>query len=249
MAIDSVTGAEETTWLENVVSFNESDMWHAALHTPLDITGFRVGDPVILTDAYLVNFVGPWEIQSVALSWMDDTYRRGRGEQDDFHVAVITKRVAEAENVPYTVWGGGKADGLKLSAITLTQSSRNPDSRPNTVLGIDNALWHEIGHNMGMGHVYDGTSIRGPYENNYPVPGGRLLTDAHDVRPDGVLTVIANEHFDIMSYTYPSWLSAFTYRKMAEVQSGVKPTLAAFRRLRFSKHAPESFWVCSFGDP
>jgi hypothetical protein len=71
-------------------------------------------------------------------------------------------------------------------------------------------LAHELGHNFGRWHAPCG----GPsgVDQSYPNPDGRIDTHGYDVAGRRVME--RTEHFDLMSYCGPEWISNYTWREI-----------------------------------
>ena len=212
---DSAQIGSGTSWLRGAVE-QLGDPHELFLYTPLRIQEHRVGFPVVVDpdgDDFLVQAILAIEVHD------EINYAFIR----DFHVAVIPPVLREGAD-----YGGRGYLGKNVSSIVWQDALEDTKA----------ILIHEIGHNLSMRHVHIGSP---PVENDYPgltskinADGYRLVGYYHntDTFPpwNDIEVVPASEYDDIMSYGDPLWLSAYTYRKMAEFGFGMEPTLFPLRR-------------------
>ncbi len=64
---------------------------------------------------------------------------------------------------------------------------------------------HELGHNFNREHAPCGTSG----DANYPYPGGKIGTWGYDLANGSLKD--PSQHYDLMSYCGPQWISDYTY--------------------------------------
>ena len=203
---DSLEAARKTDWLEGVVQANEHNLRYSEQYFPLVIDQYLVGDPLVISTT-----------DSVFYSLIEVSHPGG--ELRDFHVAAITPDVWDKSD--WLRGKGGTAIAGHLSAIRF---------RPYSFYLLRSALWHEIGHNTDLGHAPCPTDIQWPHEVNYPTTDGALYLDGYRIDEMGTVEVIPkDETHDFMSYCGPSWISAYSYRRMAEYIFGFEPTYAATR--------------------
>lgn len=135
----------------------------------------------------------------------------------DFHIAVASPATTGFESMPFA------AGALQGSPFSFVNTSRNLDDEAFAII-------HEMGHSLDLSHVL--CSGREKYiDPNYPNDtahinerGYRFVVDRYGShRYDGL--IYANERYDFMSYCFPNWISAYSYRKMAEYRFGIEPTL------------------------
>lgn len=71
---------------------------------------------------------------------------------------------------------------------------------------------HEIGHTQGLMHTAcDGEANPDP---DYPYAGGTIGREGYDRRTGAFLS--ADDHYDLMSYCFPRWVSDHSFAKLAE---------------------------------
>lgn len=221
VVVDPFEQENELAWLRSQVDRGRDVLREAAKHMPAIIRDFKVGDPILLYDIDKDTDLSP--AGSVTYRALKEMNRRHytwyRGGILDFHVAVISPAVRE--DWPNTEGNAGQA-GSWNNSITNWYGIGG-------TFKIDAPIWHEIGHNLGMGHV-PGCGDPNQIEDEYPGLDAHINVDGYRVSEDGEVEVMhADEYSDIMSYCWPKWISAYTYRKMAEYRLGIVPTLEALR--------------------
>lgn len=206
VAIDHFTKENETRWLEAAVVETIETLRGAASHMPIAVHDFVVGPAIEIKNERVGDDIHQWAKETGYENGLFHT----AASPLDLHVVVIRSEVSRGypiggvagtgSRVPTMIYGGGEGS-FELNGI----------------------LWHELGHALGMGHTPCGpvTGIEG----RYPHADGFINMDAYEVAADRTLTVKPREEYhDIMSYCSPTWISAYTYRKIAEYHLGIEPT-------------------------
>ncbi len=82
----------------------------------------------------------------------------------------------------------------------------------NTLKGAN--MPHELGHTfLGISHVEDNCGSMKPYFDDYTgSPKGKLEPDVFGF--DGNTVYPWNQHYDMMTYCDPQWISTYTYKKL-----------------------------------
>ena len=232
-------------WLEDQIEdlIFESRLTAELLHSPIVIRQFVIGAPVIIdtTGRRFKKGAYPCSAQDwgcLSLNPMSNRPEGARcggalglsffggcidGEIDqsttlDFHIAVASPVTTGFESIPFAA---GAYQGSPFSYINT----------PRTLDNYAGVIIHEMGHSLGLDHVRC-TGKEGYTDPNYPNEtahinerGYRFVVDWHGNVNRFDSFVESNEHYDFMSYCFPKWISAYSYRKMAEYRFGIEPTL------------------------
>ena len=225
-AWNSTGDVELSRWMQSTVDENMKDLIDTAKYMPVSIEDFVAGeriyvalDPEGIDDHVSANLADELTtalyVHAQAAGW-------GAGNDEDLHVAIVRNKDTKRNPM---ILGGQSVRGFALFLSNMSVMVY----RDRTNFGMGGTLWHEIGHNLGMGHV-DGCGMPERIEETYPGPDANINVDGYRVRSAVVQAVPAWKYSDIMSYCPgPKWISAYTYRKMAEYGFGVRPTLLATR--------------------
>ena len=81
---------------------------------------------------------------------------------------------------------------------------------------------HELGHNFDLAHVPGGCSETEPIDNEYPYPNGRLGPHRGWVssRNEFVSAGDEDQHYDLMGFCSPRFVSDYHYNKMVDHRLG-----------------------------
>ena len=199
--------------MEDTVIETKETLREAASHMPITVYDFVVGSAIEIKDRRLGDDIHGWALST----GHENGLFYDVASPLDLHVAVIRNEVSRE----YPTGGaGGTASGVAATMIYYGEQS----------FELDGVLWHEIGHVLGMGHTPCGT-VTG-VEGRYPHADGLINMDGYEVAADRTVTVKPREDYhDIMSYCSPKWISAYSYRKMAESRLGIEPTSLPVRRV------------------
>ncbi len=132
----------------------------------------------------------------------------------------------------FTSYGG-------FSYIPSSGTATGPHTRTSTGVQLNwfnrptqarDLVAHELGHGFGRSHAPCGNA-GSPLDTNYPVVGGMLDVDGHDVYSwsNGLAasaTTIPASTGDVMGYCFPVWASTYTYRAILQFR---QPTVLAAR--------------------
>ncbi len=191
-------------------------------YMPLVIGEHRIG-PAVVIDSVEIEASGA---DIAAVHAMIDSYWNGDFDWDrshkDFRVAVLTPEVYSGP------FGYARGRGVYNSPFSYLRLSQN---NPNDGWYNINVMIHEMGHNLGLEHVYD-DPIYGRDQNYPEYPDQNINVDAYRVDGDGrVVTLPREDYFDFMGAGVAGtfWISAYHYRKMAEYAFGIEPSLEARR--------------------
>lgn len=132
-------------------------------------------------------------------------------------VARRATRGAEYQNWHgvFTMPAHGSSSGYSTDGTPGSPENRSSvgfDGTMSPYYDYAKTLVHEIGHNKGRDHAPCGGAL-GP-DPAYPYPPARLGGAAYDVA--GGAPVNSQDHFDMMSYCYPSWISVYTYKALQD---------------------------------
>ncbi len=223
---DSTQLEQEIDWIQDTINGDGSHD-HGILadilkYTPFVIGELTVGEPVIIDTTTAGYRQGSFSCRPrtpgcFAIFAMEySEWRRNIHSTMDFHVAIVA---------PETF--NGDADGAGYAQVGSQFIGIHWNDNTHSMNG---ALVHEMGHALGMEHVLCRSDAVW-HDPNYPVISGNINVDGYRIDPWGnVVVVPTSEYYDVMSYCRPYWVSAYTYRRIAEYRFGIEPTLAATRR-------------------
>jgi len=128
-------------------------------------------------------------------------------------------RSRERPNAGNGATGMPKYYGLLHNQATSSNNIAGLAYRPGTsgigLIDLDFVTPHEIGHNLNLQHVSCGNPVG--VDPNYPYTNGTIGHVGLDVLKRSLVSDA--QHFDLMSYCGPRWISDYHYNKMFNVLS------------------------------
>lgn len=116
------------------------------------------------------------------------------------------REVEGSDRYYYGVVAAGSGGGIAGLGYVGWPAAIGYDRMPNAPM----VLAHELGHNFGRWHAPCG----GPagVDESFPNPDGLIDTHGYDVAARRVMA--RTEHYDLMSYCGPEWISNYTWREI-----------------------------------